>query len=169
MGQNLHNHSSVGVDLKLRHPEKGLAVGSAGFNNPSYFSTLLPQDWATILAVPDDEFKKALEIDGTPAKTIRPHSDALLMIIYMPFAPLDGLVITAVIVCLSPTSRGTVALSSPDVQKMPDVDPNCNATEHDKTIFRSTLRTLFKAMESPAGQEFILGEVPPNGELALTS
>ena len=71
--------------------------------------------------------------------------------------------------CLSPTSRGTVTLASNKAIDNAIVDPRYFATEHDRAIIRAGMRLTLQAMESAALKDYIEGETPPPGMPRISS
>ena len=174
VGQNLHDHGSINIVWKLNNPEKGYAFGSPAFNMPEY-GTGNPMDWFGTAAVPDEELQKAASADGTVFKP-GPRSDYEVTLMYavtaaapIEMAPMDGTHITAGVLCMSPTSRGTVTLASDKVTSNPIVDPRYFTTEHDRVVLRAGMRRALQAMESPALKHLIEGETPPPGMPRISS
>ncbi|EPE28940.1 FAD/NAD(P)-binding protein [Glarea lozoyensis ATCC 20868] len=175
VGQNLHDHGSVNIAFKLKNPAAGYAVGSPLFNKPEY-ATGNPMDWIVSAAAPDADLEVAAAKDGTthtPVPSGGSRTDYEVTVMYAStapeIAPMDGSHITAGVLCLSPTSRGTVTLSSTDPKDNPIVDPQYFTTEHDRAVIRAGIRTAFKAMESDPLKPYIEGETPPPGLPAINS
>jgi len=82
--------------------------------------------------------------------------------------PLNGTLIRTVALNLLPTSRGTITLSSPDIESVPIIDNNHYATTSDRYRFRTAIRMFSKLMNTPPLNELIIGEVPPDGLQALS-
>lgn len=174
VGQNLHDHGAINMVWKLKNPEKGFAFGSPGFNKPEYANGN-PMDWIVSAAAPDEDIAKAAQIDGTTSKP-GSRTDFEITVMYVvtagapvELAPMDGTHITTGVLCLSPTSRGTITLTSDKATDNPVIDPQYFATEHDKAVIRAGIRLSLRAMESKALQDYIESESPPLGLPALNS
>ena len=166
VGQNLHDHGSINIVWKLKNPENGYAFGSPAFNKPEYM-TGNPMDWFGTAAAPDEELQMAASVDGSTFKP-GPRSDYEVTLMYavtaaapIEMAPMDGSHITAGVLCMSPTSRGTVTLASDKATSNPIVDPRYFTTEHDRVVLRAGMRRALQTMESTALTDFIEGETPP--------
>ena len=66
-------------------------------------------------------------------------------------------------------NRGEVTLASKDVTDDPIIEPKYLTTEVDRTLLREGIRASIRVMETPAGQEMVVGETPPSGYPRLTS
>ena len=169
VGMNLHDHGSINIVWKLKNPEKGYAFGSPAFNKPEY-ATGNPMDWIGTAAAPDEHLQTAARADGTTF-TPGPRSDYEVTIMYaitaaapVEMAPMDGTHITTGVLCMSPTSRGTLTLASATASTTPIIDPRYFTTAHDRAVIRAGMRRALQAMESPALKDFIEGgETPPPG------
>jgi len=173
VGQNLHDHGSLNIVWKLKHPEQGLAFGSPGFNKPEYM-TGNPMDWFLSAAAPDADLRRAAEIDGEAFQE-GSRTDYEVTVMYavtaaapVEMAKMDGTHITTGILCLSPTSRGTISLVSDKASDTPLIDPKYFATEHDRVVMRSGIRKCLEVMESAPLQDIIESETPPPGMPKLT-
>ena len=60
-----------------------------------------------------------------------------------------------------PTSRGTITLASADPVALPIIQPNYNATEHDRSVMRTCIRVSREIMAQPAMAAFKGAEVSP--------
>jgi choline dehydrogenase len=60
-----------------------------------------------------------------------------------------------------PTSRGTITLGSADPFATPLIQPNYNATDHDRSVMRSCIRISREIMAQPAMAAFTGAEVSP--------
>ncbi|KAL8717648.1 MAG: hypothetical protein Q9225_005121 [Loekoesia sp. 1 TL-2023] len=172
VGQHLHDHGSINIVWRLKDPDQGYAVGSPAFNKPEY-GTGNPMDWMATAAAPDEDLQKAAKVDGT---TFHPgeRTDYEVTIMYgitaaapVEIAPMDGTHITTGVLCLSPTSRGTVTLASKSTTDNPVVDPRYFTTEHDRTVLRAGMRVALQAMESM--KEYVVEETPPPGMPRISS
>ncbi|KAJ4376012.1 hypothetical protein N0V83_001292 [Neocucurbitaria cava] len=176
VGQNLHDHLGFFRYWKLRHPEKGLALGSPGFGGPNY-DLGGPVDFLVRAPIPVEPLRAAIEKDeGTVPndhpllKGPRTHLEMLL-----PYAvlgaetqglqiPLDGASVSTFIMGCLPTSRGSVALASSDPTVAPVIDPNYYATETDRHVMREGFRMHSRLMfETPEGKELVHSEHTPPG------
>jgi choline dehydrogenase-like flavoprotein len=174
VGQHLHDHGSLNIVWKLKSPQNGYSFGSPAFNNPSYANGN-PMDWIASAAAPDSDLERAASADGTTFAP-SPRTDYEVTVMYaitaaapVEMAPMDGTHITTGVLCLSPTSRGTVTLASDKATDNPIIDPQYFATEHDRAVIRAGMRTTFRAMESSALKDYIESETPPSGMPRLTS
>ncbi|KAK4691158.1 hypothetical protein P7C71_g5782, partial [Lecanoromycetidae sp. Uapishka_2] len=61
VGKNFHDHQMIFRYWKLRHPEKGLAMGSPAFADPA-FEGGNPADWLATMTVPQEGLKAAITI-----------------------------------------------------------------------------------------------------------
>jgi len=176
VGTNLFDHLMLFRYWKLRHPEKGLAVGSPNFSGPNYEKGG-PVDWLVTAPIPTAPLKAALEkdegivSDDHPLLKV-PRSHLEMNLLYAVFgAELQGLqilmdgksIMTFYMGCL-PTSRGTVTISSNDPSAPPVIDPNYFATEADKHVMREGFRMHTKLMfDTPEGKELVTEEYTPPG------
>ncbi|OCL02395.1 GMC oxidoreductase [Glonium stellatum] len=183
VGKNLHDHLMFFRYWKLRHPERGLALGSPLFNDPAYVKGG-PLDWIVTSPVPISGLKVALEKDEDKPVPLNhplitgPRSHLEMAVLYAAFGseliglqiPLDGTsIMTHCMACL-PTSRGSVTLGSTDPAGPPIIDPNYYATETDRFVVREGWRTASRLMlETPEGQEMVSAEIVPPGHICLSS
>lgn len=174
VGQHLHDHGSINIVWKLKDPEKGYAFGSLAFNKPEH-ATGNPMDWMATGAAPDADLQKAASADGTTFEP-GPRTDFEVTVMYavtaaapVEMAPMDGTHITTGVLCLSPTSRGTVTLASDKATDNPIIDPRYFTTEHDRAVMRAAMRLTLRAMESDGLKEYIEGETPPPGMPRISS
>ena len=171
VGQNLHDQISLFLFYKLHDgPENGWALGSPNFNKPEY-ALGSPVDWLAITGVAPEHVEKGLAMDKeSEAHALlapgRPHTE--MVVVYGPVGvgipglqpPFDGSIITAAVLNLLPTSRGSVRITSSSASISPDIDPNYYATYTDKAILRAGTRNLLKVLDS--FEEGVL-----NGELVM--
>ena len=174
VGQNLQDHGSINIVWKLKNPDNGYAFGSPAFNKPAY-ATGNPMDWFATAAAPDDDLQKAASVDGTIFQP-GPRTDYEVTVMYamtasapVEIAPMDGTHITTGVVCMSPTSRGTLTLASSKATDDPIVDPRYFTTEHDRVVIRAGMRRALQAMESSVLSDFIEGETAPPGMPNISS
>ncbi|KNG48598.1 putative glucose dehydrogenase [Stemphylium lycopersici] len=176
VGQNLHDHLMMYRYWKLRHPEKGLAIGSPLFGGPNYEKGG-PVDFLVRAPVSTAPLKSAIEKDEGPVsenhdmlKGPRTHLEMLLM--YFAFGaeaqgmqvPVDGASVTTFFMGCLPTSRGSVSLASSDATENPIIDPNYYATELDRHVMREGFRMQSRLMlETLEGKDLIEMEHTPPG------
>jgi choline dehydrogenase-like flavoprotein len=177
VGTNLFDHLMLFRYWKLRHPEKGLAIGSPLFGGPNYEKGG-PVDWLVTAPIPTAPLKAALEKDegqvpDDHALLKGPRSHLEMNLLYAVFGaeaqgltiPMDGnSIMTFYMGCL-PTSRGTVTLGSNDPSVPPVIDPNYYATEADKHVMREGFRMHSKLMfDTPEGKDLVVEEYTPPGQ-----
>mmetsp|Transcript_17780 Transcript_17780/g.21911 ORF Transcript_17780/g.21911 Transcript_17780/m.21911 type:complete len:208 (-) Transcript_17780:555-1178(-) len=73
--------------------------------------------------------------------------------------------LTASVCNLRPTSRGSVSLTSPDVLKKPDIDPNYLNTENDKAVAANSLKLTRKILQARSFQHYEPEEYFPGKEI----
>ncbi len=148
------DHLSVGITWKLKHPERGLALGSPLLTDPSYANGW-PIDFIHFGQVPADGLKIILQTSPSKAEDekllLRPeacHIETVCLYVAMPFRrtgvdlPVNGSYITTETIILTPTSRGYVTIASSNPEDPPIIDCNFNATEADRYILREGSGTL---------------------------
>ena len=62
VGRNFHDHQMIFRYWKLRHPKKGLAIGSPALTDPAFLKGN-PADWLATMTVPADALRAALAQD----------------------------------------------------------------------------------------------------------
>ena len=174
VGQHLHDHGSMNIVWKLKTPEKGYAFGSPAFNKPEYANGN-PMDWMATGAAPDEILRRAASVDGTTFEP-GPRTDYEVTVMYaitaaapVEMAPMDGTHITTGVLCLSPTSRGTVTLASDKATDNAIIDPRYFTTEHDRAVMRAGIRLTLQTMESEALKDYVECETPPPGMPRISS
>lgn len=184
VGEHLKDHVMYSTYWKLRDPDEqgGLVLGS---RNPLFtqqqFATGVPLDWVTTTTLPRDRLSAAIERDentnvtSPPSyptskhpllRTERAFMETLITYAAMnpadPVIPFDGSHITATLVGLQPTSKGTVKLASADPHQGPLIDPQCYTTEVDRYAFRDAVRRLTTLMTQTSWSKTLFaGETPP--------
>ena len=185
VGSNHFDHISLHQAWKLRHPERGLAMGSPAFNKPEY-GLGFPVEWIATYSVPTTPaLRDALHDAPSSPHTgpLSPRSDHFpqrvhigLLIAYAPLnlgegyeVPLDGSHVSTGVLLFQTTSRGRITLASNDPTAEPLVDPKYFSSLADKEMLRSGVRRMAQVMETPAARDFVEGETPPKGMPVLTS
>ncbi|KAJ5807010.1 glucose dehydrogenase [Penicillium riverlandense] len=178
VGRNFHDHFSFNQWWKLRHPEQGLSVGTPLWNSPAY-GMGLPCNWVATVQAPREEMARALQADGVSGAEIDSHPylkpgfcHLETLVVYAPAGaavsgvevPMDGTHIASAVLGVTPTSRGTITISSADPAAPPLIDPNYYATEVDRAALRVGVRQVTKLLrDTPEGQNMIVEEVPRPG------
>ena len=184
VGKNFHDHQMIFHYWKLRHPEKGLAMGSPAFADPT-FTRGNPADWLATMSVPTAGLKAAIvkdegisDVDDNHMLLKGPRSHLEMDVLYAAFGaeqiglqiPIDGTAIMSYYMACLPSSRGSITLASPDPAAHPVIDPNYSATEADRFVMREGWRVLSKLMlETPEGKELVIDEITPEGHHCLSS
>ncbi len=184
VGQNFHDHQMIFRYWKLRHPEKGLAMGSPALSDP-VFQGGNPADWLATMTVPVPGLKGAIaEDEGTPIVSDNhvllygPRSHLELNVLYAAFGaeqigfqiPVDGTAIMSYYMACLPSARGSITLASDDPTTHPVIDPNYCGTEADRFVMREGWRVLSRLMlETPEGKELVANEIVPEGHHCLPS
>ncbi|KAF9886875.1 hypothetical protein FE257_010998 [Aspergillus nanangensis] len=178
VGRNFHDHFSFNQWWKLKHPERGLSIGTPLWGRPAY-SLGLPCDWNVTVQAPRDDLVRALKADGEPADGDDDHPylaadfcHSETLVVYAPAGaaisgvnvPMDGSHIASAVLGLVPTSRGSITLASADPNLPPRIDPNYYATEVDRAVLRAGIRQVTKLLtETPEGRDIVASEVPRPG------
>ncbi|KAI4169654.1 MAG: hypothetical protein LQ343_005532 [Gyalolechia ehrenbergii] len=177
VGENLHDHLSATLYFKLKHPEQGLAIGSARFSEKvPNFREGNPVDWIVTLPIPDTS--PASKADGIPVDSplvAKPRGHAEFFVSYAPIAApaffdysLAGTHISTPILGLLPVSRGSITLASTDVTADPIIDPNYFDAELDREALRTGVRSVLRMMlDTTAGQSVIEEETPPPSQVSI--
>jgi choline dehydrogenase-like flavoprotein len=175
VGRNFHDHFALCIWWKLKNPELGLAIGTPLWQDSAYRKGL-PADWVVYQHVPRELLEEALQIDGNiidagdllhpqrcHTETLVPYAPAGAPIADVKL-PFDGTHITTAILGMTPTSRGSISISSADPLADPVIDPNYYATEVDRVVLRYGIRQSLKLLqETSDGIAFVEREVPPEG------
>ncbi|KAL8885903.1 MAG: hypothetical protein Q9215_006311 [Flavoplaca cf. flavocitrina] len=184
VGKNHFDHLALHQAWKLKHPERGLALGSPAFNDPAYMLGY-PVEWIATDAVPSHVIEQALTEFGGTQSDVNPKShpnDLLscahlaLLIAYAPLnlspdynVPLDGSHVSSGALLYKPTSRGRITISSADPNAEPVVNPHYYSTLADKQMLRAGVRKIGRIMETAAAQGMIEEETTSKGTLSLPS
>ncbi|KAF7588777.1 hypothetical protein BBP40_005243 [Aspergillus hancockii] len=176
VGRNFHDHFSFVQWWKLRHPEKGLSMGTPLWSSPAY-GFGLPCDWVATVQVPRDDLIEAFNCDGEAQveghRYLAPDACHVETIIaYAPAGalvsgvevPMDGTHIASAVLGMATTSRGRITLASAEATTPPLIDPNYYATEFDRAVFRAGIRQVATLLlDTPEGQEIVEAEAPHPG------
>ena len=129
VGQNLFDHFAHFQLWKVRHPEKGLAMGTPKWNTPAYFKGL-PCDWAVNEEVPSNLLQGSKESDPSVGKANRCHVESTVLYAPtgIPGIPMNGSFITRSVMLNLPTSRGSVTLASASPSNLPLITSNYIST-----------------------------------------
>lgn len=181
VGENLHDHLATCIHWKLKYPELGLSIGTPLWSDAAY-SKGLPVNWFSMLHVPEELLEKALRDDGEDVAghplLVPDKCHIETFVTYSPagarFAkidiPLDGTHITTPVLGLTPTSRGSITISSKDPLAEPVIDTNYYATEADRVIMRFGIRTALRLLqETSHGRSINVTQVAPEGYPILSS
>ena len=181
VGRNFFDHLSLRQCWKLRHPERGLAMGTPLWQDPAY-KVGKPVDWIVFTKIPRGKLEDVLTSDSTATdrkdyllNSQCPHIESLLL--YVPAAgisgltlPIDGNYISSAVLGVMPTSRGSITLASTNPTDEPIIDPNFYATEEDRIMLRSGVRQAMAVLlDTPQGKEMVESEVLPEGCYPVTS
>ncbi|KAK5208787.1 hypothetical protein LTR47_007944 [Exophiala xenobiotica] len=178
VGKNLKDHLGLGLTWKLKHPEKGLALGSPLLTDPSYFAGW-PMDFIEFGSVNEpSKLERLIEDRADREFLLRDGASHMeLAPLYVPLgrrlagidAAFDGSHITTLCICLATTSGGSVTIQSAKAQEPPVIDLNSNATESDRYILREALRKASNILlETEPDRSFISHEVTPEGYAPIT-
>ncbi|KAL6713314.1 hypothetical protein ACLMJK_008779 [Lecanora helva] len=184
VGKNFHDHQMIFRYWKLRHPEKGLAMGSPAFADPT-FTRGNPADWLATMTVRTTGLKAAIAKDEGTSKIDDDHvllkgqrSHLEMNVLYAAFGaeqiglqiPVDGTAIMSYYMACLPSSRGSITLASTDPAAHPVIDPNYCGTHADRFVMREGWRVSSRLMlETPEGKELVADEITPEGEQCLSS
>ena len=175
VGKNLFDHFAHFQLFKLRHPEKGLAMGTPLWTDPAYLKGM-PVDWAINEPMPSHILAPALKADGESDEQhhlLNPsRSHVEYTILYTAFGlptPPDGSIIASSTMLLLSTSRGSITISSASPNDPPIIIPNYYSTQADRTaLIYGTRRVLQALLETSAGKDIVANEVVPPGMEALS-
>lgn len=176
VGAHLRDHIGVGTTWRLRHPDKGLAVGHPDFmSHPDFFSGMIG-DFVNFDRLPKscDEDLERLNPDPRDREVVC-REDATHyenVIIYTPFGkkhsgvevPFDGSYVTSLSVALTTTGRGSVGIGSGKWADPPVISSGLGGSESDFYVLRRAMRKVAEAlMETEMGREVFVEEVTPEG------
>jgi choline dehydrogenase-like flavoprotein len=177
VGAHLKDHLGVTSVWQLQPSAiaKGGSMGHPEFmKHPEYFMGW-PMDFIGFFPVDSSSLPILDKLNASPAdKALISRPDAShieTVVLYMPSSPkhaafatlglpMDGAYISHMDVLLTPTSEGSVSISSADATDPPVVDVNFNATESDRFIMREAMRKtahLFTATKT--GKEIVAKEI----------
>lgn len=156
VGLHLHDHISVFQWRKLKNPEKVLSIGSTAFNDPNYFKGN-PVDFFITQSVPQQGLLNALAVDGSNndpeadrVASQPSHHETWIMYVAQntedPTRVPDGTHIMTSVICMLPTSRGSIKLADTNPHTAPLVDPNYMATEADQYVLREGMRKTIPSL-----------------------
>ena len=184
VGKNFHDHQMIFRYWKLRHPEKGLAMGSPAFTDPAFVRGN-PADWLATMTVPPAGLRAAIAKDEGISKIDDDHvllkgqrSHLEMNVLYAAFGaeqiglqiPVYGTAIMSYYMACLPSSRGSITLASADINMHPVIDPNYCGTQADRFVMREGWRVSSRLMlETPEGKELVADEITPEGEQCLPS
>ncbi len=183
VGHNFFDHLALGIAWKLKPSiqKQGAALGHPEWKNKASNTEGMPMEWIAHSSVPPSALLPALQADGqtlTAPKQLllKERVHTMMIVAYGPMAmgpnrsvPMDGSHISTVALLYQPTSRGSITLSSTNPEDPPVVDPAYYSTQTDKVMLRSAIRNMLRVVETPAMQEVIECESPPEGYPPLTS
>jgi choline dehydrogenase-like flavoprotein len=167
VGKNLYDHFAIYMAFRLKDPSRGLALGSPGFSNPSFFKGL-PYDWVESETVPETVLSK--HVNGHRELQDKGKRNLFeVLTVYVPPGipgiPIDGTHLATSTMLLLPSSRGTVSLNTANPADAPEIQPNYLNSDLDKdTLVHATRRTLQAILGTKALADYVEGETPPSGE-----
>lgn len=162
VGQNLFDHFAVYMAFRLRDPSQNLALGSPGWQNPSFFKGL-PYDWVVSEGVPQIVLEKH---PSGPEFASRNLSEVLTIYVPpgIPGILIDGSHIATSTMLLLPTSRGTVSLNSSSPKDPPRIQPNYLSTALDRDVLKhAARRTVDMVLGTKSLEKYVVSETPPSG------
>lgn len=163
VGSNFHDHLALLQYWKVK--KTGVAMGDPTTNGVGWDAGM-PCDWVGYHHIPN--LTDAAKKDGLSADEIKDllhpekaHSETFVLYTVAGAVdlPRDGTVITTACLGMTPTSRGSITISSASPSDPPVIDPNYYATEVDKVSMRESIRLVMKIMkESPGVKELVAEE-----------
>lgn len=172
VGKNFFDHIAIVQWWKLRHPERGLAMGTPLWKDPAYMLGK-PIDWIVFEQTPKELLLKAFEKDGRSPDPVVMHKDCVhseTLVVYvptggstgMPVLPFDGTHISSAVLGVMPTARGSITLVSRDPTAPPMIDPNFYAHEEDRASLRHGVRQVLRMfLGTPEGADIVESEITP--------
>ncbi len=172
VGKNLADHGLLFHSWKVKNPSDGWALGSDnplfkkphyGWGNPMDFivSTDVLKD-GLAAAIAEDEGHSPDHAAHPLLANKRTFLEHVLMYVGAP----DGSLVTLLLITLLPTSRGSVTLTSADINDAPLIDPNFLGTAVDRYVAREGLKLQIKYAGSNStiiGREILDGEAGAPG------
>lgn len=174
VGRNFFDHMGFVQLWKLRHPERGQALGTSLWKDEAYRLSK-PIDWIVFEQTPRDLLLEAFNTDSNDVDSIVMDPNCVhseILVIYcltgavsgMPVVPFDGTYISTAVLGLMPTSRGSITLSSADPKDSPLIDPNYYATATDRATMRHGVRLAMRVMlGTTEGKDIVESELIPPG------
>lgn len=177
VGAHLKDHLGVGALWQLTPStvEKGSSIGHPEFMKHPEFLQGWPMDFITFAPVHPTSLAALDKLNSTPAtKALVGRENAThieTVVLYTPISPkhaafaasnlpVDGTYICTLDVLLTPTSEGSVSISSADPRDPPVIDVNFNATDSDRFILREAMRKTARVLTSTAaGKSMVAAEV----------
>jgi choline dehydrogenase-like flavoprotein len=184
VGKGFRDDLTIRQVWRLRHPERGLSLGSPLLTDPD-LTEHVPIDFFVWTQAPVDIIREALKKDGLSDVQVEKHALLHPLVVHQEMYTMwmagrsaallaqlglsnDGSLVCTSTYVMSPTSEGTITLASADPLVPPVIDPNYYATETDKAIYRNALRKHMSVLLSTrSGKSMIAAEVPPGGFPAL--
>ncbi|KAK7444019.1 hypothetical protein VKT23_015415 [Stygiomarasmius scandens] len=166
VGQNVSVHP-------LTHPvfvvNSSITTEDPIFQNSSFRAELL-QQWSETGTGPlvktrgtfnaqmrlDDDFIQKLGIDPSSSPT-SPHFTLVTQNSFYPLSPPNGSYLSFLILVDSPTSRGSITLSSSNPFSPPVIDVACLETLFDLLAMRAAVKAVLEYTSTPAWEGYILG------------
>ncbi|RAK90254.1 alcohol oxidase [Aspergillus costaricaensis CBS 115574] len=177
VGYNFHDHMCFPQWWKLRHPERGLSMGTPLWDSPAY-GMGVPYDWNVTLQTPADALIQAFrEDDGQAPSKDHPFLDpkfahSEILVIYAPMSQavtgfetaMDGTHISTAVLLMTPTARGKITIADANPASAPVIDPNYCSKAVDRAIIRDGIRRVAKLLlDTPEGHDIVDTEVPRPG------
>ncbi|KAI0653737.1 aryl-alcohol-oxidase from pleurotus Eryingii [Cubamyces menziesii] len=128
------------------------------------------QNHVTWLRMPanDSIFKTVQDPSAGP---LSPHFEFLVVpgfLSYTQAAPDTGFFMTILTIIVTPTSRGSVTLSSSDPFAPPTIDPNFLSTAFDLAAMRAAVRSAVRFASAPTWTGFLTGPAAPFAGVDVT-
>jgi choline dehydrogenase-like flavoprotein len=167
VGAHFYDHNFTALYWKLKTP--GTALGDAILTAPQFFYGL-PCDYLAYWH--DPAVAVAAKDEGADEDTVRSladpercHTEHFTIYAVAGHAPAsiyktDGATATTAIMGMTPTSRGSITISSADPTVAPVIDPNYFGTEADRVAIRNTMRKVLQGMlETEEGKSIVEAEL----------